>query len=92
MAAFDQIRLLHLKKYLLCTLLILKEIQFSKQRRKKICWIWKIGSSRSQMVLNIGENFEEKISQESICVGVSFLIKLLAFSFIKRDFNTGVFL
>ena len=31
MAAFDQIRLLHLKKYLICTLLILK-------RRKYLCW------------------------------------------------------
>ena len=35
MAAFDQIRLLHLKKYLICTLLILKRIKFAKQR------IWK---------------------------------------------------
>ena len=59
MAAFDQIRLLHLKKYLLCTLLILKRIQFAKQRRRKICWIWKIRSSCSQMLVNIGvlENF-----------------------------------
>ena len=35
MAAFDQIRSLHLKKYLLCTMLILKRIKFAKQRRKR---------------------------------------------------------
>ena len=59
MAAFDQIRLLHLKKYLLCTLLILKRIKFAKQRRRRICWIRKIRSSRSQILLNVGvlENF-----------------------------------
>ena len=58
MHPFDQIRLLHLKKYLLCTLLILKRMQFAKQRRKR-CWIRKIRSSCSQMLLNIGvlENF-----------------------------------
>ena len=54
MAPFDQARLLHFKKYLLCTLLILKRIQFAKQRRKRICWIRKIRRSRSQMLLNIG--------------------------------------
>ena len=36
MAAFDQIRFLHLKKYLLCTLLVLKQIQFAKQRGKNM--------------------------------------------------------
>ena len=46
MAAFDQMRLLHLKKYLLCTLLILKRIKYGKQRRKRICWIRKIRRSR----------------------------------------------
>ena len=53
------LRLLHLKKYLLCTLLILKRIKFAKQRRKRICWIRKVRSSRSQMLLNIAvlENF-----------------------------------
>ena len=45
MAAFDQMRL-YLKKYQLCTLLILKRIKFAKQRRKRICWIRKIRSSR----------------------------------------------
>ena len=34
-AAFDQIRLSHLKKYLLCNLLILKWIRLAKQRKKK---------------------------------------------------------
>ena len=37
MAAFDQMRLLQLKKYqeyLLCTLLILRRIKFAKQGRK----------------------------------------------------------
>ena len=59
MAVFDKIRLLHLKKYLLCTLLILKWKKFAKQRRKRICCILKIRSSRSQMLLNTGipENF-----------------------------------
>ena len=33
-----------------------------------------------------------QILQENICVGVSFLIKLLASNFIKRDYNTDVFL
>ena len=46
MAAFDQMRLLHSKKYLLSTLLILKWIKFAKQTRKRICWIRKIRSSR----------------------------------------------
>ena len=46
MAAFDQMRLLHLKKkYQLCALFILKRIKFAKQRRKRICWIRKIRSS-----------------------------------------------
>ena len=60
MAAFDQIRLSHLKKYLLCNLLILKWIKLAKQRKKRICWIRKIRSSRSQMHFNIGvlQNFE----------------------------------
>ena len=59
MAAFDQIRLLHLKKYLICTLLILKQIKFPKQRRKRISWICEIRSSCHQILLNIGvlENF-----------------------------------
>ena len=63
MATFDQMRLLHLKKYLLCTLLILKRIKFAKQRRKKVCWIRKIRSSRFTNL---------QISQENVCVGVSF--------------------
>ena len=60
MAAFNQISSLHSKKYLLCTLLILKRIKFAKKRRKRICWIRGIGSSCQQILLNIGvfENFE----------------------------------
>ena len=54
MTPFDQIRLLQLKKYQLCILLILKRIKFTKQGRKRICWIRKIRSSHLQMHLNIG--------------------------------------
>ena len=44
---------------LLCILLILKQIKFTNQRRKRICWVRKIRSSHSQMLLNLGvlENF-----------------------------------
>ena len=42
MAAFDWIRLLRLKKYILCTLLILKRIKFTKQRKERKCWVRKI--------------------------------------------------
>ena len=48
MAAFDQIKLLRLKKYLLCTLLILKRIKFAKQRKKRKCWIRKIYLDRPE--------------------------------------------
>ena len=70
MAPFDQIRLLHLKKYLLCALLILKRIQFAKQR-KRIYRIQKIRSGRSQMLLNVGvhgnfANFTGKYVLESL--------------------------
>ena len=34
MAAFDQVRFLHLKKYLHCTLLILKRINFVNKKEK----------------------------------------------------------
>ena len=48
MAAFDRIRLLRLKKYLLCTLLILKRIKFAKQRKKRKCWVRKIYLDRPE--------------------------------------------
>ena len=35
MAAFDQIRLLHLQKYLICNLFILKRIKFCQTKKKK---------------------------------------------------------
>ena len=57
MAAFDQMRLLHLKKYQLCTLLILKGIKFAKQRRKRICWIREIRSSRFANFANFTGKF-----------------------------------
>ena len=37
MAAFDQISFLHLKKNVLCTLLILTQIKLAKRTRKRIC-------------------------------------------------------
>ena len=91
MATFGRIRSLHLKKYLLCTLLILKLIKFAKQRKKRISWVWKIRSSRSQILLNIGvlENLAN-FTGKYLCWDI-FLIKLLAFNFIKRDSNTGGF-
>ena len=48
MAAFDRIRLLRLKKYLLCTLLILKRIKFAKQRRERKCRVRKIYLDRPE--------------------------------------------
>ena len=48
MAAFDRIRLLRLKKYLRCTLLILKRIKFAKQRRERKCWVRKIYLDRTE--------------------------------------------
>ena len=48
MAAFDRIRLLRLKKYLLCTLLILKRIKFAKQRKERKCWVRKIYLDRPE--------------------------------------------
>ena len=73
MAAFDQIRLLHLKNYQLCTLLIYRRIKFAKQRRKMICWIRKMRSSRSQILLNIGvlENFAN-FTGEYLCWSLFF--------------------
>ena len=58
MAAFDQIKLLRLKNYLLCTPLKLKRIKFAKQRRKRKCWVRKIYFDRpekeeNQLVVNI---------------------------------------
>ena len=53
MAVFDQIRLLYLKKDLICTLLILKRRKFARQKGKRVCWVRKIRSSRWQMLLNI---------------------------------------
>ena len=89
MAAFDQIRLSHLKMYLLCNLLILKRIKFAKQRRKRICWIRKIRSSRSFQCRCSWKfhKFHRKISVlESL-----FLMTLLVLNFIKRNSNRGVF-
>ena len=40
MAAFDRIRLSRFKK--IPTLLILKQIKFAKQKRKRKCWVQKI--------------------------------------------------
>ena len=42
MAVLDRIRLLRLKKDLLCTLLILMRIKFTKQRRERKCSVRKI--------------------------------------------------
>ena len=60
MAAFDQTRLLHLKKYLHCALLKLKRIKFALQRRKRIMLDSENQrQSLTQMYLNIDvlENF-----------------------------------
>ena len=48
MAVFDRIRLLRLKKYLLCTPLILKRITFAKQRKERKCWVRKINLDRPE--------------------------------------------
>ena len=48
MAAFDRIRLLRLKKHLLCTLLKLKQIKFAKQRKERKCWVRKIYLARPE--------------------------------------------
>ena len=48
MAVFDRLRLLRLKKYLLCTLLTLKWIKIAKQRRKKKCWVREIYLDRPE--------------------------------------------
>ena len=48
MAAFDRIRLLRLEKYLLCTMLILKQIKFAKQRKERQCWVRKIYLDRPE--------------------------------------------
>ena len=81
---FYQINLVMLNN-LLFILLILKQIKFTKQRRKRICWVRKIRSSRSQILLNIVvlENFTN-FTGMYLCWSL-FLIKLLAFNFIKRD-------
>ena len=73
-AAFDPIKNIHLKMYLLCTLLILKRIKFAKQRRKRIRSVRKIRSSRSQMLLNIGvlENFAN-FAGKHLCWSLMFL-------------------
>ena len=73
MVAFDQTRLLHWKKDPICTLLILKRIKFAKRRRKRICWIRKIKSSRYQILLNIGvlENFAN-FTGEYLCWSLFF--------------------
>ena len=41
------------------------------------------------MLFNIRFLKISQVLQENICVGVSFLIKSLAFDFIARDSNTG---
>ena len=56
---------------LLCIMLILKQIESTKQRRKSICWVRKIRNSRSQMFLNKGvldnfANFAGKYVLESL--------------------------
>ena len=48
MPTFDRIRLLRLKKCLLCTLLILKRIKFAKQRKERKCWVRKIYLDRRE--------------------------------------------
>ena len=48
MTAFDRIRLLRLKRYLLCTLVILKWIKFAKQRKERKCSVRKIYLDRPE--------------------------------------------
>ena len=73
MAAFDQIRLLYLKKDLICTLLILKRRKFARQKGKRVCWVRKIRSSRWQMLLNIAviDNFSN-FTGKYLCLSLFF--------------------
>ena len=64
---------------------------FAKQMTKAVT----NRGSRSQMSFKIGPLKNFKIFTENTCVGVSFLIKLLAFrpvTLLKRDSNASVFL
>ena len=83
MAAFDQMRLLYLKKIATLYSVDIETDKICQTKKKK-----DMLDSENQK-----QSFRKFCKfHRNVCDGVSFLVKLLAFNFIKRDSNTGVFL